>query len=1162
MHPACLPYGKRVVSLAIQHFAGAEAECPAGDQGWVHMRNAQEPIRQRGDDATARVSCDGAVEAGPVDTDDFDADPKWRWETGPDLRFTRLSGNYAEATGLAPETAIGRLYSDFMDQSRQGRQSGLAHLHDLQNRKPFHDFVYELKEGTARCRWISASGQPCFDADGRFTGYRGTARNITAIAGQLRDLVAAPAPAAPAPAAPAPPASTTAASTTAVRETRQALAALNAIDEAMCLYDENDVLVLHNDALLRLYCSLADVIRPGVSYSDILDAGLERGVWDTEGLDGAVWRDNLLQARANASDRSILMRFTNGRVFLSRAIRTDAGMLISTCSDVTELEGHKAEALRAEARSRELRFDLEMMVNSLDMAIVIVDAHLNVELINKAFWKLWNLSPGHVGGGRAFRALLEADRHTGIYGVEDREWEEYVAGREAEIRNGEVLPREFRRADGRTMIYSVTALSGGRRLISYYDVTALKDREEALRASMRENELFRGLIDNVPVSIYAKHEDLRLFYVNRGWSELTGIGAAEAAGKTDMELFGVHGREMTESDLAVLRTGETQEGEEMVVGVNQKVRHQFARKSAMKASDGSRYLIGSTTDITELKLREAELVDARRRAEQADRTKSEFLANMSHEIRTPLNGVLGMAELLSKTGLDPKQKTFTDIIVKSGNALLSIINDILDFSKIDAGQIVLVKASFEVREVVEDAVALVAARAREKDVELVVRFEPGMETWFLGDAGRIRQILLNLLGNAVKFTDHGHVLVDVSARQAGDLATLHFAVTDTGIGIPSDKLAMVFGKFSQVDGSSTRRHEGTGLGLAISSRLVALMEGEIGVESETGRGSTFWFDIPLEKGSRPAAGPAPPVDVTGARVLIVDDNAVNRAILTEQMQAWAFDSCAAANGVEGLKVLKASAAHGLGVECIVLDYQMPGMNGPDVAAAVRGDPDLRDVPIILLTSVDHSMADPQCRDLGIHAHLTKPVRSSALLQAVVEAIQRHRGFSTSVGAESHSAPASAAVEPAREAPPATASLPADRTQDGRLDILVAEDNEVNQLVFTQILCDSGYSFEIVGNGRLAVEAFHRMRPRMILMDVSMPQMNGYEATGRIRLSEKTGTTHVPIVGVTAHALKGDRERCLESGMDDYLPKPVSPRALMAKLERWLGQAGAVEKEHG
>jgi PAS domain S-box-containing protein len=1006
----------------------------------------------------------------------------------------------------------------------------LAHLDDLHQRRPFRDFVYELKDGPAFCRWVSTSGEPHFDAQGNFTGYRGIARNITAIVVQVQDFMPAP--------------------HVAMREARQAIAALNAISDALCLYDENDVLILHNEALLQLYCGLDDVIRPGISFGQILDAGLARGLWDTGGLSDADWREATLEARRNSNGHPVPIRFVSGRMVLQRSIRTDTGMLISTCSDVTELESSKA-------RSHQLRLDLERTVDLLDMAIVIVDEALNAELINRAFWKLWNLSPDQVGPGCPFRALLEADRHTGVYGVDDDAWEDYVARRLAEIRAGEVAPREFRRADGCTMIYSVTALSGGRRLISYYDVTALKERERALRESMRENELFRSLIDNVPVSIYAKHADLRQFYVNRGWSQLTGISREEAVGRTDMELFGVHGREMTESDLAVLRTGETQEDEEIVMAADGTVRHQFARKSAMTASDGSLYLIGSTTDITELKQREAELEEARRRAELADRAKSEFLANMSHEIRTPMNGVLGMAELLSKTELDQKQRTFTDIIAKSGNALLSIINDILDFSKIDAGQMVLDPGPFHLGEVVEDALALVVARAREKDVELVVRVEPGLEGCFIGDAARIRQVLLNLLGNAVKFTDHGHVLVDVSGEDGGDRTKLHFAVTDTGIGIPAGKLALVFDKFSQVDGSSTRRHEGTGLGLAISSRLVALMGGEIGVESEPGRGSTFWFDITLEKGSHVAAQPAPPVDVTGARVLVVDDNAVNRAILSEQMQSWGFDCCAAANGIEGLKVLEAAAARGVDVECIVLDYQMPGMSGPDVARAVRAASGFRDIPVLLLTSVDHSMADPLCRDLDIHAHLTKPVRSSALLAVLVDAIQRYRG-----------GPADEAADPGEEPPPARTapdpvevaetrkpvSASAGGTRARSPDILVAEDNEVNQLVFTQILSESGYSFEIVANGMLAVEAYRTLRPRMILMDVSMPQMNGYEATARIRESEAAGASHIPIVGVTAHALKGDRERCLESGMDDYLPKPVSPRALMAKLERWLGHS--------
>ncbi len=1111
------------------------------------MGQAQGPIGQGGEDGSADGACAGDAQAAPavslsaaadcLSLTHHDGDAScWLWETGPDLRFSWLSDNYFAASGRPPETVIGRFRFDFMEQASHGNHNVLAHLDDLHQRRPFRDFVYELKDGPAFCRWVSTSGEPHFDAQGNFTGYRGIARNITAIVVQVQDFMPAP--------------------HVAMREARQAMAALNAISDALCLYDENDVLILHNEALLQLYCGLGDVIRPGISFGQILDAGLARGLWDTGGLSDADWREATLEARRNSNGHPVPIRFASGRMVQQRSIRTDTGMLISTCSDVTELESSRA-------RSHQLRLDLERTVDLLDMAIVIVDEALNAELINRAFWKLWNLSPDQVGPGCPFRALLEADRHTGVYGVDDDAWEDYVARRLNEIRAGEVAPREFRRADGCTMIYSVTALSGGRRLISYYDVTALKERERALRESMRENELFRSLIDNVPVSIYAKHADLRQFYVNRGWSELTGISREDAVGRTDMELFGVHGREMTESDLAVLRTGETQEDEEIVMAADGTVRHQFARKSAMTASDGSLYLIGSTTDITELKQREAELEEARRRAELADRAKSEFLANMSHEIRTPMNGVLGMAELLSKTELDQKQRTFTDIITKSGNALLAIINDILDFSKIDAGQMVLDPGPFYPGEVVDDALALVVARAREKDVELVVRVEPGLEGCFIGDAARIRQVLLNLLGNAVKFTDHGHVLVDVSGEDGGDRTKLHFAVTDTGIGIPAGKLALVFDKFSQVDGSSTRRHEGTGLGLAISSRLVALMGGEIGVESEPGRGSTFWFDITLEKGSHIAAQPAPPVDVTGARVLVVDDNAVNRAILSEQMQSWGFDCCAAANGIEGLKVLEAAAARGVDVECIVLDYQMPGMSGPDVARAVRAASGFGDIPVLLLTSVDHSMADPLCRDLDIHAHLTKPVRSSALLAVLVDAIQRYRGGPADETAGPGEGPPPARtvsdpVEVAETGSPVPA--PAGRTRPHSPDILVAEDNEVNQLVFTQILSESGYSFEIVANGVLAVEAYRTLRPRMILMDVSMPQMNGYEATARIRESEAAGASHIPIVGVTAHALKGDRERCLESGMDDYLPKPVSPRALMAKLERWLGQSRPGERE--
>ena len=549
----------------------------------------------------------------------------------------------------------------------------------------------------------------------------------------------------------------------------------------------------------------------------------------------------------------------------------------------------------------------------------------------------------------------------------------------------------------------------------------------------------------------------------------------------------------------------------------------------------------------------AEAAQALFRAEAADRAKSEFLANMSHEIRTPMNGVLGMAELLTRTELTPRQKTFTDVITKSGNALLTIINDILDFSKINAGQLTLDPDPFRLAEAVEDVAALVSARVAEKNLELIVRIDPRLPAFVVGDVGRFRQIVTNMLGNAVKFTEKGHVLVDVSGEMVDGIVQLKVRVEDTGIGIPADKLPNVFEKFAQVDGSSTRRHEGTGLGLAIAARLVDLMDGKIGLESEVGRGSIFWFTAPMPAHEATAPDTSVPVDVTGARVLVIDDNPVNREILLEQLRSWGFDCAAAESGAIGLAFLDRAAQLGAAVDCVILDYQMPGMNGADVAKAMCSDIRTAAIPVVLLTSVDQVDFARMVLDYGIAAHLTKPARSAALLGTVIATIQRARGQAGRAEFVRESReplpvpivqrPALAPVEEAASVRP---GVP--------LDILVAEDNEVNQLVFAQILSGLGLSYRIAGNGRTAVEMHRALKPKLILMDVSMPELNGYEATQAIRAAEAEIGAHTPIIGVTAHALKGDSGKCIEAGMDDYLPKPVSPDRLSAKIGAWLSEA--------
>ncbi|WP_019172107.1 response regulator [Pseudaminobacter salicylatoxidans] len=547
------------------------------------------------------------------------------------------------------------------------------------------------------------------------------------------------------------------------------------------------------------------------------------------------------------------------------------------------------------------------------------------------------------------------------------------------------------------------------------------------------------------------------------------------------------------------------------------------------------------------------------KAEAADRAKSEFLANMSHEIRTPMNGVLGMAELLARTELTPRQKTFTDVIVKSGNALLTIINDILDFSKINAGQLTLDPAPFNIAEAVEDVATLVSARVAEKNLELIVRVDPRLPACVVGDVGRFRQIVTNMLGNAVKFTEKGHVLVDVTGEAVDGVARLQVRVEDTGIGIPADKLKTVFEKFAQVDGSSTRRHEGTGLGLAIAARLVDLMGGKVGLESEVGRGSVFWFTVPLPVHAMSDDNDGVPTDVTGARVLVIDDNPVNREILLEQLRSWGFDCAAAESGAVGLAFLDRAFQLGARVDCVILDYQMPGMNGADVARAMASDSRLSSIPVVLLTSVDQIDFGRLVIEFGIAAHLTKPARSAVLLGTVIGAIQKARtqagkaAFVREAVAPAVAAPV--AARPQRPAaitllqPPAPEASPA---AGAPLDILVAEDNEVNQLVFGQILDGLGLSYRIAANGRTAVEMYRSFQPRLVLMDVSMPEMNGYEAARAIRELER-GSMHTPIIGVTAHALKGDREKCIEAGMDDYLPKPVSPDRLGRKIGAWLSE---------
>ena len=685
----------------------------------------------------------------------------------------------------------------------------------------------------------------------------------------------------------------------------------------------------------------------------------------------------------------------------------------------------------------------------------------------------------------------------------------------------------------------------------FWDVTNRKRTEEALAY---ERDLLRALLENIPDRIYFK--DIESRFLRCSASMIKRLGAAtqeDVIGKTDFDFHAAElAREFHQDEERIILTGQplvnklerqfSAEGAEMWASVT--------KVPVYSQAGGVNGIIGISRDVTQLKQAELALEHARDAALESARVKSEFLANMSHEIRTPMNAITGMTGLLLDTRLSAEQRDYVETIRTSTDALLTVVNDVLDFSKIEAGKVSLELIDFDLRDTIETTIEMLAERAQKKSLELGCWIDAGVPNLLRGDPGRVRQILANLLSNAVKFTEKGEVLVRVTrdspigaegARESSPI-TVKIAVQDTGVGIASDALSMIFDAFTQADGSTTRRFGGTGLGLTISRKLVKMMNGEIGVDSTLGQGSTFWFKLPFAHPTTAATAAPQLPEIAGKRVLVVDDTTSARHILHEQLERLKVLDFYAGSGSEAMTLLRGHAAAGTPFDLALIDIELAETDGLTLAQSIQADSALRAIRLIMVTPLSRRLSTTVLQTSGIAACLVKPLRQARLFDSLVDVLRADRS-------------------PFLSERPARLPVPLAEVKDVR--VLVAEDNIVNQRLVLRQLKKLGYYADAVADGKEVLHALRQVPYDIILMDCQMPEMDGYEVTREIRRERGTaGTARPYIIALTASALQGDRERCLHSGMNDYLTKPLKMSDLESSLQRALLRVQPATRQRG
>jgi PAS domain S-box-containing protein len=665
----------------------------------------------------------------------------------------------------------------------------------------------------------------------------------------------------------------------------------------------------------------------------------------------------------------------------------------------------------------------------------------------------------------------------------------------------------------------------------------LTERTEALEALQESEQRFKGAFEYSATGMALVEPGGRIVQTNAALCQMLGYTDEElkAVNRRDLVFYEDFDDELECENMALAGTSAVYQGE--IRYMHKSGRHVWVMQndSLVRDAEGNPYhFVSQLRDITYRKQQDREIREAKIAAEAATKAKSEFLANMSHEIRTPMNGIIGMTELALDTPLNAEQKEYLGMVKSSADALLTLINDILDFSKVEAGRLDLESIPFNIGDTLADAMTALSIRARAKGLELALDIDHNVPINMVGDPGRLRQIIMNLAGNALKFTDKGEIVAKVELESsADDTAMVHFSIKDTGIGIPKDRQALIFEAFTQADSSTTRRYGGTGLGLAITTQLVNLMHGRIWVESEYGQGSTFHFTAQLGIAT---VAPAEKLELkaiplNGTRVLVVDDNNTNRRILGDMLKNWGMTPVLAEGSREALKILEeAKEPFTIGL----LDGMMPEMDGFDLAEEIIHKFGKSAITLMILSSGDRKEDSDRCKALGLAAYLTKPLKQSTVYNSIVSALSEKQNQSDTQKTSSKNDDIKISFK--------------------SYDILLAEDNTVNQRLAIRLLEKRGHKVSVAGTGREAVSFYSSHDYDMVLMDVQMPEMDGLEATAVIRNLEKSSSKHIPIIAMTAHAMKGDRERCIESGMDGYVAKPLQIQLLLDEIERVVSSA--------